>query len=80
MKKRNFKTKRYVPYSIPPDWNCPLCKKDYQMVANCTQCGVKKRFWDMYTSQTIHNESGFGYPVCEKCYDEESKLRILYQD
>jgi len=28
-------------------------------------------YGDGYTSKTIHNSVGFGYPVCEKCYNKE---------
>ena len=42
-------------------------------VIACTQCGRKILFGDSYTSRHIHTVYGFGYAVCEKCYDKERK-------
>lgn len=42
---------------------------------NCAQCGREIKFGDSYTSKEIHTFSGFGYSVCEECYDKEWERR-----
>lgn len=40
-------------------------------VIPCAECGKKILYGDGYTSRKIHNVSGMGYVVCERCYDKE---------
>ena len=40
-------------------------------------CREQFKFGECYCSKTIHNKSGFGYPVCEKCYNKELKNETL---
>lgn len=42
-------------------------------IVACAQCGRKMLFGDGYTSRQIHTRQGFGYAVCEQCYDKEWK-------
>jgi hypothetical protein len=74
MQKRNFDTHEYEQYAVSPDWNCPLTAEMEELI-QCANCGCMYEFGEMYTSQRIHNSIWFGYPVCEKCYNEESILR-----
>lgn len=70
IRKWNEKTKDYEPYEIPNDWKCPLYSEDMNLIINCISCGTKMPFGDGYTSQRYHNDAGFGYYECEKCYYE----------
>lgn len=70
-KKWNFKRQEYEDYELPE--NCPLICHDIEKIINCATCGEKIKFGECYCSKTIHNKSGFGYPVCKKCYNKELK-------
>lgn len=37
----------------------------------CAQCGRHVLFGNCYTSKQIYTTMGFGYAVCEKCYEKE---------
>lgn len=69
--KWNFDTAEYEPYDLPE--NCPLSltPDELETVINCASCRKKAIFGACYTSKAIHNPSGFGYPVCESCYNQE---------
>lgn len=69
--KWNYETHDYEPYVIPDDWYSPLYSDDMDEIVNCSSCGRKITFGECYTSREIQNGIGFGYPVCEKCYEEE---------
>lgn len=36
-----------------------------------TECGCELAFGESYTSRLIHNDLGFGYAVCPRCYEAE---------
>ena len=61
----------YEPYSTPKEWNVPLYSEDMRQIVNCASCGKEIYYGDTYTSKTIHNAVGLGYPVCEACYEHE---------
>ena len=37
----------------------------------CAICGEPVEFGKSYTSRFIHNDLGFGYAVCPRCYGAE---------
>ena len=67
--KWNFKTNKYEEYTITG--NTILMCNDMNKSIDCACCGKSITFGDSYTSRQIHNKSGFGYPVCEECYNKE---------
>lgn len=67
--KWNFKEQKYEDYELPE--NCPLVCHDMEKIINCANCREKFKFGECYCSKIIHNEIGFGFPVCEKCYNKE---------
>ena len=71
LQKWNGKKHKYEDYKIPNDWNVKTYSKNMEEKINCAQCGKKIAFGDCYTSLEIHTELGFGYGVCEKCYQKE---------
>ena len=73
MQKRNPRTKEYEPYSIPTDHNCPIYTNSMEELINCASCLGILHFGSAYSSQVIHNNLWFGYPVCEDCYYKEEK-------
>ena len=60
-----------IPYSVPDDWNVKSYSDDMDEIVNCPHCGKEVTFGSCYTSKEIHTPHGFGYAVCEKCYDME---------
>ena len=68
--KWNYKTHKYEDCNLPE--GCKLIT-DLENVIPCANCGTKHEYGTMYTSHKIHNSMGFGFPVCQKCYEEELK-------
>lgn len=71
--KWNFETEEYEFYRLPD--NCPiivnLSEEGLNREINCASCAEPSIFARCYTSRQIHNSNGFGYPVCEECYQKE---------
>lgn len=80
LKKWNYQKRKYEDFNIPRDRNVKLLADDLNEIINCANCGKEVKFGDTYTSMTIHNSLGFGYCVCEECYEEEWKDRIKYKE
>ena len=71
MRKWNFKTRKYEPYSVPEKWKCPIWTDDMDEIVNCPSCGKVMTYGQGYISSQIHNEHGLGYSVCGDCYEKE---------
>lgn len=71
--KWDYKTKTYLPYDIPNDWDICLYSEDMDKIINCAECGKEFNFGSCFTSRTIHSNFGFGYAVCKECYNQEIK-------
>lgn len=71
LRKWNYKKRKYEVYETPGDWNCKTYSEDMEEYINCPHCGKKIKYGDSYTSLEIHTNSGLGYGVCEKCYENE---------
>lgn len=70
--KWNYNTRLYEPFESPAK-RIVMYSENMQEHIDCTNCGNELLFGDGYTSKTIHNDFGLGYPVCEKCYEQELK-------
>lgn len=75
LQKWNYQKHIYEPYNISKDWNCKTYSNDLNEIINCPHCGKELKFGDSYTSLEIHTNLGFGYGVCEKCYNLERLRR-----
>lgn len=75
LNKWNYKRHIYEDYQVPDEWNVKTYGDGMEEIINCCQCGKKIKFKDSYTSLEVHTEIGFGYSVCEDCYNEEWKRR-----
>ena len=64
---------KYEDFEVPDDREIALYMDDMDRLVQCANCGRWMRYGQGYTSRTIHTEVGFGYAVCENCYDEEYK-------
>ena len=71
LSKWNYKKHTYEPYEVSDKWNCKLYSEEMEETVNCPHCGKEIRYGDSYTSLEIHNDMGFGFAVCEKCYEKE---------
>ena len=71
LRKWNYETRQYEPYSISDEWDCRYYDNDMSEIINCCQCGKEITFGDGYSSQEVHTLMGFGYMVCEECHKEE---------
>lgn len=79
IRKWNYKGRVYEEYEIPEDWKVIIYTDNMNEMINCTSCGSPLRYGSCYTSLELHNGHGFGYPVCENCYNEEWKRRRKYK-
>lgn len=70
MQKWDFKTHTYSPY-VPPKGVHILFSPNMELEINCTNCNDGLTYGQGFTSRTIHNTYGMGWPVCEKCYEKE---------
>lgn len=75
----NYETQEYDPYGVPDDWNIKSYSDDMDEIVNCPHCGKEVTFGSCYTSKEIHTPHGFGYAVCEKCYDMERTRENNYE-
>ena len=69
--KWNYKNKEYDPYTPDPKWRIVLVTNDMDLPISCASCGKDMTFGEGYTSRELHTKVGFGYPVCEDCYEDE---------
>lgn len=79
LRKWNYKEHKYEPYEIPDDWKCRIYSGNMEEIINCPHCGKKIKWGDSYNSMEIHTNLGFGYGVCDKCYQDEW-IRREYND
>lgn len=70
-KKWNFSKGEYEDYDLPE--GASTFSKDMDEIVSCARCGKQLSFGDTYTSRQIQTQGGFGYGVCEKCYEKEWK-------
>ena len=71
MKKWNYKTLEYEEYTVPDSWKVKTFSIDMDEKVNCASFGKSMKYDDGYTSRTIHTIRGFGYIVCEDCYNKD---------
>ena len=75
LKKWNYKTHQYDDYEVSDNWNCKTYSYDMGEIVNCPHCGKPIPFGYAYTSLEIHTPAGFGYAVCDQCYEDEWQRR-----
>ena len=78
--KWDYRSHSYKKILIPSKYNLKIFSEDLNEIVNCAQCQKELPFGESYTSLEIHNHVGFGYCVCENCYEEEWKRRMKYKN
>lgn len=76
----NYDKQTYEPYDVPDNWNVKCYSNDMDEIVNCPHCGKEVTYGSCYTSREIHTPHGFGYSVCEKCYDAERTRENEWQN
>lgn len=76
----NYKTHSYNKEKIPNCYNCKTYSNDMDELVTCPHCGDEIKFGDSYTSLEFHTELGFGYAVCESCYEDEMRRRKEFKN
>lgn len=79
LKKWNYKTHTYDTFEVPKEWNCKTYSSNMEEIINCPHCGKEFKYGDSYTSLEIHTDIGFGYGVCDDCYQKEWERRKKYR-
>ena len=71
LNKWNYSSKEYDKIEVPDEWNVKSYAQSLKEIVNCPHCGKEVEVGQSYTSLEIHTDMGFGYCVCEKCYNKE---------
>ena len=72
----DWENKRYTVEAVPSDRRATVYCDDMERVIECVTCGRRVKVGETYTSMEVHNSMGFGYMVCEECYNEEMIRRF----
>lgn len=79
LQKWDYRLHAYMPHLVPGDWKVSQYESNMDARINCAECGKELPFGDSYVSMKIHDDMGFGYCVCEHCYDAEWTDRMLHE-
>lgn len=71
----DYKTHSFHQYGVPNEWKISICCADMSQIVNCAGCGKELPYGETYTSLERHSFKGFGYGVCNECYEKEWKRR-----
>jgi hypothetical protein len=75
----NFLSREYEPVTFPDDRVPVLYVEDLNTVIDCAGCARRVTAGDCFTSLVLHNSTGFGYMVCEQCYERETAMKAEYE-
>ena len=64
---------------LVPEGNYKMYSADMEEKVKCPHCGKEVAFGDMYTSKEFQSDFGFGYAVCQECYDKEKRREEAYR-
>lgn len=78
--KWNRRTHKYDFYFLPAEYNLKTYCEDLSELVNCAQCYKELPMGECYTSLEVHDILGFGYGVCNECYEREWERRRMYKD
>jgi len=64
---------------MPENLDYCLYSTDMNKKILCKGCNKVITFGEAYTSMEHFNHAGFGYGVCESCYEKEYERRKLHE-
>lgn len=73
MKVGKWNGKSYDEYELPT--GARLYGEDMDEIITCAGCEKQIKLGDGYTSLEIHTKMGFGFIVCDACYQQELKRK-----
>jgi hypothetical protein len=76
LKRWNYMLADYEDYEIPDNWSVYTFVPGLDTFVDCAHCGKSLPYGASFTSMEIHNNMGFGYAVCEDCYNKEAERRF----
>ena len=77
----DYDARCYNPVIFPDNWVCTTFANDMNMEINCANCGIVTKVGNTYTSMEIHEQTfGFGFFICENCYNAERERRMRYMN
>lgn len=74
----NYATHNYDKIARHTSWKIKLYSDDMSEQINCINCGKVMTFGEGYTSSVWHNDTGFGYTVCEDCKNDENEEQAIW--
>lgn len=77
LRKWNYELHKYEPFESPAEV-LKIYSEDMGERCDCANCGKIMTYGDGYTSRSIHNTVGFGFPVCSDCYEVERELELKH--
>ena len=82
IKKWDYPSHSYfsIPITSREPLNIKTYSEDMNEIVNCAQCLKEIKIGDSYTSKEIHTDLGFGFAVCEDCYEKEWERKRKYED
>lgn len=75
-KKWNYALNDYEPYELPH--GIVLLALSHKQELPCASCSKIVTFGETVPSLEIHNATGFGFPVCSECENEEMKRHTAH--
>lgn len=73
LRRWNPEAREYRPYDVPDGWRVSCYEEDMGAMVDCAECGRRLPYGETYTSLRVHTPGGFGYGVCEECYQREAE-------
>ena len=78
--KWNYENHTYDEIEKPDGLNFKTYSDDMNEIINCPHCLKELKYGDSYTSHEYQTlGTGFGYGVCEQCYEDEIKRRKTWE-
>lgn len=82
IKKCDYSSHSYFSIAITSrePLNIKTYSEDMDEIVNCAKCLKEIKIGDSYTSKEIHTDLGFGFAVCEDCYEKELERKRKHED
>lgn len=75
LKRWNVGKRQYENYDVPDSRRVATFRNDMNEIVDCASCGKSIPYGLSYTSIEFHTAMGFGFCVCDECYEKEIARR-----